>query len=158
MYKICPFMWFDDKAEEAANLYVSLFEGAKIVTVNYWGTGTPYEEGSVMSVGFEIDGQPYQAFNGGPAFGFTESLSFFVNVDTQEEVDALWEGLTANGGEPGQSGWLKDPFGVSWQIIPTAIGDLLVDPDVERSGRAMHAMLDMGKIDIAAIRAAADGT
>lgn len=157
MQQVCPFLWFNDKAEEAVNLYVSLFKGARVVTTNRWNAGTPYPEGSVMSIGFEIDGRPYQAFNGGPEFPFTEAISLFVNVETQQEVDELWDGLTANGGEPGPCGWLKDPYGLSWQIVPTALVELMADPDPGRASRAVAAMMKMSKIDIAALHAAADG-
>jgi predicted 3-demethylubiquinone-9 3-methyltransferase (glyoxalase superfamily) len=157
MHKISPFLWFNDKAEEAAQLYVSVFGDARITDTRRWGPGSAYVEGSVMSVAFEIDGREYQAFNGGPGPTFTEATSFFVSVDTQEEVDAIWEQLTANGGEPGPCGWLKDPFGLSWQIVPTALGELLSDPDAARSSRALQAMMKMGKLDIAQLKAAADG-
>jgi predicted 3-demethylubiquinone-9 3-methyltransferase (glyoxalase superfamily) len=157
MHKIQPFYWFDDKAEEAANLYVSLFGGARIVDTRRWGPGTPFPEGSVLSVEFEIDGRSYIAFNGGPTFQLTEAASLSVTVDTQEELDALWDGLLANGGEPSQCGWLKDPYGLSWQIVPAILEELMRDPDPGRSSRATQAMLQMSKLDIAALKAAADG-
>jgi predicted 3-demethylubiquinone-9 3-methyltransferase (glyoxalase superfamily) len=157
MTTITPFLWFDAQAEEAANLYVSLFGDGRIRDVRRWGPGSPYPEGSAMSVEFEINGRIYQAFNGGPGQHFTEAISLFVTVDTQDEVDRLWDALTANGGEPSRCGWLKDPYGLSWQIVPSALGELLADPDPARSSRAMQAMLGMSKLDIAALRAAADG-
>jgi predicted 3-demethylubiquinone-9 3-methyltransferase (glyoxalase superfamily) len=157
MHKISPFLWFDDQAEQAANLYVSLFGDAKITGTRHWGPGSSYPEGSVMSVGFQIDGRDYQAFNGGPGQKFTPATSFMVTVDTQEEVDALWDGLTANGGEPGPCGWLTDPFGFSWQIVPAELETLLSDPDAGRASRALQAMLKMSKLDVAALKAAADG-
>ncbi|MCU1550991.1 MAG: hypothetical protein JWR36_1551 [Glaciihabitans sp.] len=157
MHRISPFLWFDNQAEEAANLYVSVFKDGRVVSTERWGAGGPYPEGSVMSVSFEIDGRAYQAFNGGPGQHFTEALSFYVDVDTQEEVDSIWEQLTANGGEPGRCGWLKDPYGLSWQIVPSGLRELLGDPDPGRASRSMQSMLTMSKLDIAVLRAAADG-
>jgi predicted 3-demethylubiquinone-9 3-methyltransferase (glyoxalase superfamily) len=157
--KITPFLWFDGKAEEAANLYVSLFKNSKIVNVTRYGdagakaSGRP--KGTVMTVTFQIEGQEFMALNGGPQFKFTEALSFFVNCETQEEVDELWEKLSA-GGEKGRCGWLKDKFGMSWQIVPTALGKMLHDKDPEKSQRVMKAMLQMDKIDIKRLRQAYD--
>jgi predicted 3-demethylubiquinone-9 3-methyltransferase (glyoxalase superfamily) len=155
--KINPFLWFNGQAEQAAKLYVSTFENARVTDTRRWGPGGPYPEGSVLSVSIELDGREYELFNGGPEFTFTEAVSLVVSVETQEEVDRLWDALTRDGGEPGQCGWLKDRFGLSWQIVPTALGEVLSDPDPERASRALQAMMAMGKLDIAELRAAADG-
>lgn len=157
MQTISPFLWFDDQAEQAAEFYVSLFPGSRIVSVSRYPEGSPGPAGQAMSVTFELDGLGLQALNGGPAFSFTEAISLFVRVETQEEIDRLWDALTADGGEPGRCGWLKDRWGLSWQIVPPVLFELLGDPDPERAGRAMQAMLTMGRLDIAALRAAADG-
>jgi predicted 3-demethylubiquinone-9 3-methyltransferase (glyoxalase superfamily) len=151
--KITPFLWFDDQAEEAMNLYVSLFKNSKIVSVNRYGDSGPGQKGKVMTATFQLDGQEFMALNGGPELRFTEAISFFVNCETQIEVDELWEKLSA-GGEKGQCGWLKDKYGVSWQIIPSALGQLLGGTDPQKSQRVMQAMLQMTKIDIAALRRA----
>ncbi|MCU1576693.1 MAG: hypothetical protein JWP70_1397 [Leifsonia sp.] len=156
MQKISPFLWFDDQAEDAANYYVSIFKNSRIVNVSRYGEGAPAPAGTAMSVTFELDGLEFQALNAGPVFTFTEAISFFVNADSQEEIDDLWEKLTSGGGEPGQCGWLKDKYGLSWQIVPPVLGDLLSDKDPARAGRAMQAMLGMTKLDIAALKAAAD--
>ena len=153
MQKISPFIWFDNNAEEAMNLYTSLFTNSKIVSVSRYGEAGPGQAGTVMTATFTLNGQEFMALNGGPEFKFTEAISFFVNCETQEEVDELWEKLSA-GGEKGQCGWLKDKFGVSWQIIPTALGELLGDKDPEKSKRVMEAMLQMHKIDIAKLKQA----
>jgi predicted 3-demethylubiquinone-9 3-methyltransferase (glyoxalase superfamily) len=154
MQKITPFLWFDDQAEEAANFYVSIFKNSKITSMNRLPEGAPGPAGKVMTATFQLDGQEFMALNGGPQhFSFNESISFFVNCETQQEVDHLWEKLSA-GGEPGQCGWLKDKFGVSWQIVPTALGQLLGDPDPQKSQNVMQAMLKMTKIDIAELRRA----
>jgi predicted 3-demethylubiquinone-9 3-methyltransferase (glyoxalase superfamily) len=155
MGKVTPCLWFDTEAEDAAALYVSLFKNARIGTVSHYGEGAPRPAGTVLTVEFELDGQPFTALNGGPEFTFNEAVSFQVSCADQAEVDHFWEGLSA-GGEQGPCGWLKDRFGVSWQIVPTALAELLTDPDPERSRRAMTAMLGMKKLDIAALRAAAD--
>ena len=147
MQKITPFLWFDDKAEEATNFYVSIFKNAKVGSINRWGEGGPGPKGTVMSTTFQLDGQEFMALNGGPHFTFSPAISFFVNCQTQEEVDELWERLSA-GGEKLHCGWLKDKYGVSWQIIPTALGEMLQDKDPEKSKRVMQAMLKMNKIDI----------
>lgn len=158
---IAPCLWFDDRAEEAANFYVSIFDGARIVRVNRYGEegfefhGRP--AGSVMTVEFEIAGQKYTALNGGPQFSFSEAISFEVHCTSQEEVDYYWERLTADGGEEIQCGWLKDRFGLSWQIVPVALARLASDPDPARSGRVMNAMYGMKKIDIAALEKAQTG-
>ena len=151
--KITPFLWFDYNAEEAMNHYVSIFDNARIVNVSRYGEGGPGPKGSVMTGTFEIEGQQFMALNGGPHFKFTEAISLFVNCATQAEVDELWEKLSA-GGQESQCGWLKDKFGLSWQIIPSALGEMLGDPDPQKSRRVMQAMLKMGKIDIAGLQAA----
>jgi predicted 3-demethylubiquinone-9 3-methyltransferase (glyoxalase superfamily) len=148
MKKITPFLMFDNNAEEAINLYTSLFKNSKITRMTRQG-----KDGPLTSGVFEIDGQEFYAFNGGPYFKFSEGLSLFVNCETQAEVDTLWEKLS-EGGEKSQCGWLKDKFGVSWQIIPSVLGELLGDPDPKKSGQVMQAMLKMTKIDIAALRQA----
>ena len=162
MPKITPFLWFDDQAEEAAELYVSVFNGrpgsagdSEILEVARYGEAGPGKPGSVMTVSFRLEGQEFTGLNGGPHYRFTEAVSFLVNCDTQEEVDALWSALT-EGGEEDRCGWLKDRYGLSWQIIPTALGELLGDPDPDRAGRAMQAMLQMTKIDIEGLRHAAE--
>ena len=147
MQKITPFLWFDDQAEEAANFYVSIFSNSKIVTVARYGEVGPGPKGSVMTVVFQLDGQEFIALNGGPQFKFTEAISFVVNCETQEEVDELWEKLSEDGVKV-QCGWLKDKYGVSWQIVPTILGEMVSDPDPVRSQRVMRAMLQMKKIDI----------
>jgi len=151
--KITPCLWFDGQAEEAANFYVSLFKDSGIVSLSRFGEGAPGTAGSVMTVNFQIGGQEFIALNGGPHFNFTEAISLFVNCETQEEVDELWAKLT-NGGEEGQCGWLKDRYGLSWQLVPNALGTLLGDPDPEKSQRVMQAMLQMRKLDIAVLRRA----
>jgi predicted 3-demethylubiquinone-9 3-methyltransferase (glyoxalase superfamily) len=153
MQKITPFLWFDSKAEEAANFYSSVFSGSKIVNIMRYGEAGPGPKGSVMSVTFQLHGQDFIALNGGPMFTFSAAISFFVDCATQEEVDELWEKLSA-GGEKQRCGWLKDKYGVSWQIIPTALGELLHDKDPARATRVMQAMLQMDKIDIASLRRA----
>lgn len=156
MHKITPFLWFDNAAEEAAHLYVEIF-GGKIVNEQRWGSGAPAPEGSIMSITFAIDGREYQAFNGGPGHPFSDAFSLFATVETQEELDAAWNRLLEDGGKGVACGWLADKFGVSWQIVPTVLPELLSDPDPARAGRAMQAMLGMVKLDIAALKAAADG-
>lgn len=157
MQRISPFLWFDNQAEEAAEYYVSIFPNSRILNVSRFPPSTPEfagTPGKAMSVTFELDGLEVQALNGGPAFSFTEAISLFVRAETQPEIDDLWARLGA-GGEESQCGWLKDKFGLSWQIVPSALGDLLGDPDPARAARVMQAMLAMSKIDIAALRAAA---
>jgi len=153
MSKISPFLWFDTQAEEAAEFYVSVFKNSEILGVSRYGEGAPRPAGSAISVTFLLDGLEFQALNGGPEFNFTEAVSFFVSAATQAEIDNLWEKLT-DGGEPGRCGWLKDKFGLSWQIVPPVLGELLGDPDPVKSSRVMQAMLGMGKLDIAGLRAA----
>jgi predicted 3-demethylubiquinone-9 3-methyltransferase (glyoxalase superfamily) len=152
MPKITPFLWFDNNVEEAMDFYVSLFDDAKVIHVTRDGEGGP-----VRWANFELAGQEFMALNGGPQYRFTEATSLFVNCDDQAEVDRLWDRLTADGGEPSQCGWLKDRFGLSWQIIPTRLGELLGDPDPERAGRVMQAMLGMQKIEFAGLEAAHAG-
>lgn len=147
MQKIRPFLWFNDNAEEAMNFYLSVFKNSKAGTVSRYGDAGPGPKGSVMSATFELDGQEFMALNGGPTYRFTPAISFFVNCETQQEVDELWERLSA-GGKKDRCGWLQDKFGVSWQIIPSALGRLLGDKDRARAQRVMQAMLQMDKIDI----------
>jgi predicted 3-demethylubiquinone-9 3-methyltransferase (glyoxalase superfamily) len=147
MQKITPFLWFDNNAEEAMNFYVSIFKHSKIGRVSRYGEAGPGPKGTVMVGTFELNGQEFMALNGGPTFQFTEAVSFLVNCETQQEVDELWNKLSA-GGKEGQCGWLKDKFGLSWQIVPTALSKLLQDPDPEKAKRVMQAMLQMSKIDI----------
>lgn len=157
MQKIAPFLWFNGQAEEAANLYTSIFRNSRITEIQRYGEAGPGETGSVMSVSFELEGQEFIALNGGPVFTFSPAISFFVHCETQDEVDALWAKLGEGGGEPRQCGWISDRFGVTWQIVPTALGRMLRDKDAEKSKRVMQAMLKMVKLDIAALEAAYDG-
>ena len=157
MKKITPFLWFETQAEEAANFYVSIFDNSRIVKVTRFGEAGPGPKGSVMTVNFVLDGQVFTALNGGPQFKFTEAISFMVDCQTQEEVDRFWGRLTERGQE-GPCGWLKDKYGLSWQVVPKALGELLSDPDPGKSQRAMRAMLGMKKIDIAGLQKAHDGT
>jgi predicted 3-demethylubiquinone-9 3-methyltransferase (glyoxalase superfamily) len=152
--KITPWLWFDAQSEEAATFYTSLFDNSRITGVDRFGDAGPGAAGSVMTVSFELDGQPMVALNGRPEFNFTEAISFQVSCESQDEVDRLWKALT-DGGEEGQCGWCKDRFGVSWQIVPTRLHELLSDPDPGRSQRAMRAMFGMMKLDIAALERAA---
>jgi predicted 3-demethylubiquinone-9 3-methyltransferase (glyoxalase superfamily) len=153
MQKITPFLWFDGKAEEAANFYTSIFPNSKIVSMMRSSEAGPGPKGSVMSATFELQGQEFIALNGGPMFTFSPAISFFVHCETQEEVDKFWEKLS-EGGEKQRCGWLKDKFGVSWQIVPTVLGQLLQDKDGEKSKRVMNAMLQMDKLDIASLKRA----
>ena len=153
MQKITPFLWFDGQAEEAMKFYTSIFKNSKIGSVSRYGDAGPGPKGTVMSGTFELEGQKFMALNGGPQFKFTEAISFFVNCDTQQEVDELWEKLSA-GGQKSRCGWLKDKFGVSWQIIPNVLGELLGDKDPAKSRRVMQAMLRMDKIDIEGLKRA----
>lgn len=150
MQKITPFLWFNGNAEEAMNFYTSVFENSKIVRINRIGEN----KSIVLGGSFEIEGQQFHVLNGGPQFSFTPAISLFVNCETQEEIDEMWEKLTADGGEGGRCGWLKDKFGLSWQIIPPVLGELLNNPDPEKSKRVMNAMLQMNKIDIEALKQA----
>jgi len=158
MQKITPFLWFDNQAEEAVNYYLSIFKNSKILNVARYGddaakvSGRP--KGSVMTVSFQLDGQQFVALNGGPVFSFSPAISFVVNCQTQQEVDELWEKLSA-GGEQQQCGWIKDKYGVTWQIVPTALGELLSSPDAAKAQRVMQAMLQMTKLDINGLQQAA---
>ncbi len=145
--KITPFLWFDNQAEEAANFYVSIFKNSRVTGIDRYGEAGPLPKGTVMTASFELEGQGFIALNGGPEFKFTEAISLFVNCETQAEVDELWAKLSA-GGEEGPCGWLKDKYGLSWQIVPTILHELLGDPDPEKSQRVMKAMLQMKKLDI----------
>lgn len=155
MQKTTPCLWFDTQGEEAANFYTTVFENSRIVNVARYGAAGPGAEGTVMTVTFELDGQTFVALNGGPEFTFDEAISFQVNCETQDEVDYFWSTLSEGGAE-GPCGWLKDRYGVSWQIIPTVLPELVSDPDPEKSQAAMKAMLGMRKIDIEALQRAAD--
>ena len=156
MQKITPFLWFDDNAEEAVKFYVSMFKNSKIGKVARYGRAGPGPEGTVMTVAFELEGQQFIALNAGPTFKFTEAISFVVNCETQKEVDEFWEKLSA-GGEKVQCGWLKDKFGLSWQVVPTALGKMMSDSDPVKSNRVMKAMLQMVKLDIAGLKRAYEG-
>jgi predicted 3-demethylubiquinone-9 3-methyltransferase (glyoxalase superfamily) len=151
MLTVTPFLWFDTQAEEAMNLYTSVFKNSKVIAVHR-------AQGRVMSVEFEIEGQRVMALNAGPQYQFTEAFSFFVGCDTQAEIDELWSKLTADGGEPGRCGWLKDKFGLSWQIIPKQLGQLIGSGDPAKSGRAVQAMMQMNKLDVARLQQAYDGS
>jgi predicted 3-demethylubiquinone-9 3-methyltransferase (glyoxalase superfamily) len=153
MQKIVPFLWFDAQAEEAANFYTSIFKNSKIGNVVRFAESAHGVEGTVMTVAFQLDGQEFVALNGGPEFAFTPAISFYVNCNTQEEVDEFWEKLS-EGGEKGQCGWLKDKYGVSWQIVPTVLGEMLQNQDAEKSRRVMNAILKMEKIEIEKLKLA----
>ena len=154
--KITPCLWFDTQAEEAADYYVSIFANSRILKIACYGEAGPGPKGSVMTVAFEINGQQFTAINGGPQFTFSEAISFVVSCETQAEIDALWEKLSA-GGKESRCGWLKDRYGLSWQLVPTVLPELLGDQDSARAQRAMQAMLKMGKLDIAALKRAHQG-
>ena len=156
MQKITPFLWFDQEAEEAANFYVSVFKNSKVVSVARYGDTGPGPKGSVMTVEFELDGERFVGLNGGPNFKFTEAVSFVVNCASQEEVDHFWEKLS-EGGKESQCGWLKDKYGLSWQIVPTILVELLQDKDREKAQRVMQAMMKMVKIDIETLKRAYEG-
>ena len=156
MQKITPFLWFNGQAEEAMHHYVAIFRNSRVVDVTRYGDAGPGPKGSVMSASFEIEGQRFTALNGGPQFRFTEAVSFVVNCETQQEVDELWDKLS-EGGQTQQCGWLKDRFGLAWQIIPSALPELMSAPDPERARRVTEAMLQMTKIDIAKLRQAHEG-
>lgn len=153
MQKITPFLWFDGKAEEAMNFYTSILQNSKVGNVVRYGEAGPGPKGTVMTATFRLDGQEFIALNGGPQFKFTEAISFWVNCETQEEIDEMWEKLSA-GGEKGRCGWLKDMYGLSWQIVPPVLGEMLGDKDPEKSKRVMMAMLQMDKIDIKTLKQA----
>ena len=153
MQRITPFLWFDDKAEEAMNFYTSIFDDSQIVSVTQYGEAGPAAKGTAMSATFRLNGQEFIALNGGPRFTFTEAISLFVTCETQQEVDELWEKLS-EGGETQQCGWLKDKYGLSWQIVPTVLGEMLQDADAEKSRRVMEAMLQMDRLDVQTLRQA----
>ena len=158
MSKITPCLWFDGNAEEAAGLYVSLLPDSRVDSVARSPADNPSTAtGAVFVVDFTLAGQPFRAINGGPQFSFTEAVSFVIDCEDQAEVDRLWNALLEGGGSPGQCGWLKDRYGMSWQIVPRQLGEMLGDPDAEKARRAMEAMLRMSKIEVAAMRAAFDG-
>lgn len=157
MQRITPFLWFDNNAEEAMNFYVSVFKNSKINRVTRYGVAGPGPAGTVMTAEFELDGQPFVGLNGGPHFKFTEAVSFTVKCETQEEIDYYWNTLS-EGGETSRCGWLKDKFGLWWQVEPSILGDLMADKDPEKAKRVMEAMLKMDKIDIEPIKRAYDGT
>lgn len=150
-------LWFNGRAEEAANFYVGLFDNSRITDVSRWGEGGPGTPGEVLTIAFELEGRPFRGLNGGPEFTFSEAISFELFFDTQSELDAKWNALTADGGTESQCGWLKDRFGVSWQLIPSMMGSVLNGSDAAGSQRALQAMLGMKKLDIAALQAAYDG-
>jgi predicted 3-demethylubiquinone-9 3-methyltransferase (glyoxalase superfamily) len=155
MKKINPFLWFDSEAERAAKFYVGIFKNSKIGKITHYGEDGPGPKGSVMTVAFTLDRVEFVALNGGPHFQFTEAISFSVNCETQDEIDYFWEKLSADGGSTGRCGWLKDKFGLSWQVNPVFLGDMLADRDVEKANRVMKAMMEMDKINIAALEKAA---
>ena len=157
MQKITPNLWFDTEAEEAANYYISIFKDSEITEVTHYGEAGPRPAGMVLTVTFKLFGQEFLALNGGPDFKFNEAISLSVSCKSQDKVDEYWERLTADGGEEGPCGWLKDKYGLSWQIVPTRLPELLQDPDSEKANRAMKAMLQMKKLDIAELEKAADG-
>jgi predicted 3-demethylubiquinone-9 3-methyltransferase (glyoxalase superfamily) len=156
MKKITPFLWFNDDLKEIMNFYISIFKNSKILEVNRYGKGGPQPEGKVFVAKFELDGQEFYALNGGPGFPFTEAISFYVDCKSQEEVDAIWNKLS-EGGEKGQCGWLKDKYGLSWQIIPSALGELMGDKNVMKANKVREAMLKMTKIDIKTLEKAYKG-
>jgi len=156
MQKITPFLWFDNRAEEAMNFYTSIFKNSKVGSVCRYGDAGPGPKGTVMTASFQLEGQELVALNGGPIFHFTEAISFSVNCETQEEVDDFWEKLSA-GGEKQRCGWLKDKFGLSWQIVPSALSEMLQDKNPQKSSRVMQAMLQMQKLDIKGLRQAYEG-
>jgi len=155
MQKITPFLWYDNQAEEAANFYVSLFKNSKITSVNRYGDAGPGPKGSVMIITFQLEGQNFTALNGGPTFKFTPAISLYVDCETQEEVDQLWDKLS-EGGRKDRCGWLQDKYGLSWQIIPRALQSLMSDPDPKKSSSVMQAMLQMDKIDVSKLQEAHD--
>lgn len=157
MPSITPCLWFDADAEAAATFYTSVFPNSRIVSTSYYTEAGPKPAGTVLTVEFELDGKAFTALNGGPEFSFSEAISFQISCKDQHEVDYYADNITANGGEEGPCGWVKDRFGISWQIVPVALVELLADPDPERVNRAMAAMMKMRRLDVAALRAAADG-
>src|SRR5437879_13884815 len=157
MQKITPFLWFDNQAEEAANFYVSVFKNSKVLSVVRYADTGPGPKGSVMVAEFELQGQKFVGLNGGPLFKFTEAVSFAINCETQEEVDYFWEKLTADGGQESMCGWLKDKYGLSWQVVPTDLPQLMQSGDAKKSERVMQAILQMKKFDIAKLKEAYEG-
>ena len=157
MQQITPFLWFDTQAEDAANYYVSIFGNSRILKIVRYGEAGPGPRDTVMTVSFEINGQQFTALNGGPPFKFSEAFSFVVNCENQQEIDHYWNKLTSGGGQESQCGWLKDKFGFSWQIVPAALGKLMSDKDPKKANRVMQALLQMKKLDIAALEQAAEG-
>ena len=155
MQKITPFLWFDNQAEEAMLFYTSIFKNSKAGSVTRYGDGAPMPKGTVMTASFELEGTQFTALNGGPLFKFTEAVSFWISCTSQEEVDYYWEKLIAGGGQPSQCGWLKDRYGLSWQVVPTVLIELLADKDRAKANRVMQAMLAMKKIDIRKLQEAA---
>ena len=155
--RITTNLWFDGQAEEAADYYCSIFDNSRIVSVAHYTEDSPGEAGTVMVVEFELDGQRFVGINGGPQFTFSEAISLQINCETQEEIDRYWDRFIADGGEEGPCGWLKDKYGLSWQVTPKGMDDVFSDPDKERANRAMKAMLKMKKLDIAELQRAADG-
>lgn len=157
MQTIKPCLWFDTQALAAANFYVSIFKNSKLGKVSYYGDGAPLPKGTVLTVTFQLDGQEFMGLNGGPVFKFTEAVSFVVNCETQAEIDDYWKKLTANGGQEVQCGWLKDKFGLSWQIVPTALGKLMEDKDPAKTNRVMQALMKMVKLDVNGLQQAYRG-
>jgi predicted 3-demethylubiquinone-9 3-methyltransferase (glyoxalase superfamily) len=154
MFKITPFLWFDTQAEEAARYYVSIFKNSRILNIAHYPEGAMRPAGTVLTVDFELEGQRFTALNGGPEFHFSEAISFYVNVENQAELDNLWNKLTADGGEESQCGWLKDKYGLSWQIVPANLGQLMSNPDPAKAARVNAALMQMRKLDIAALQRA----
>ena len=154
--KITPFLWFDNNAEEAIDFYTSVFKNGKIGNKSYWGEGGPVAKGTLMGATFEIEGQEFMVLNAGPVFKFNEAISFYVKCQTQEEVDYYWNKLTAGGGQESRCGWLKDKYGLSWQIIPDALSELMGDRDRKKAGNVMQAMMQMSKIEIKKLQEAYD--
>ena len=152
--KIRPCLWFDTNAEEATNFYVSVFKNSEVLDTSYYGDGAPMPAGTVLTINFRLDGQEFMALNGGPDFKFTEATSFMIDCASQEEVDYYWDALTKDGGEPVQCGWLKDKFGLSWQVVPAILEELMKDKDPVKTNRVMQALLKMVKIDIAKLKEA----
>jgi predicted 3-demethylubiquinone-9 3-methyltransferase (glyoxalase superfamily) len=156
MQKITPFLWYDGQAEEAARFYIALFPNSRILNVTRYSEAGPGPAGSVLTVAFQLNGQEFVALNGGPLFKFTEAVSFVINCETQQEMDKYWEALTANGGEESKCGWLKDKYGLSWQIFPVALGKMLSDPDPNKVKRVHDALLQMRKLDLSILQRAYD--
>ena len=155
--RITPCLWFDGNAEDASNLYISIFKNSKITDISRYGDAGPLPKGTVLTVAFELDGQPYTALNGGPQYKFTEAVSFQISCDSQDEVDHYWNGLISGGGAESMCGWLKDRFGLSWQVVPNRLIELIQSPDAATAKRVMEAMFKMKKIDIATLETAAKG-